>query len=297
MNYSLANLERARDSIPPYPSGKYSGRGIVFAGGGSYLPSTYIAVRRLRSLGCTLPVQIWHLGTAEFPVVLQRLFDPLDVAFVDALSIPGLRFYPDVRGWQCKPYAIFHSPFEEVLSIDADNYCMLDPSFLFDDPNYSGTGQIFWPDFIFPTPNKWSIPEATWEFLNLTPIPDYEMETGQLVVHKRFGWRGLNLALHMTDRADVFYGRYSYGEKEIYGLSWLFLGTPPYVIPHRPRMTEHLIRYQCAPNGDRLFLHGRKWILPADKNLELRWYPNETECIIWLREIEQAFHAHNAPRN
>ena len=48
------------------PSRCWQGRGIVICGGGlRYFPSAWVCINMLRRLGCGLPIQLWHLGSAE----------------------------------------------------------------------------------------------------------------------------------------------------------------------------------------------------------------------------------------
>jgi hypothetical protein len=46
--------------------------------------------------------------------------------------------HASLGGWQIKLFSIAHSPFEEVLSFDADNVALADPTPLFDDASYRG---------------------------------------------------------------------------------------------------------------------------------------------------------------
>src|SRR5947209_7644298 len=55
-----------------------AGRGVVIAGGGAkYLPGVWLCVNKLRRLGCTLPVQVWHLGEGEMDPPMRRLLQDL----------------------------------------------------------------------------------------------------------------------------------------------------------------------------------------------------------------------------
>ena len=61
-----ALLRAALDAPDPYPADRFSGRGIVIcAGGARLLTGAWVTINILRrTLGCTLPIQVWHLGTA-----------------------------------------------------------------------------------------------------------------------------------------------------------------------------------------------------------------------------------------
>src|SRR5947209_8212678 len=58
--------DRLLAALPPYPAGRFRGRGVVIAGGGpAYFPSLYVTVRAIRRVGCSLPVQVWYLGRED----------------------------------------------------------------------------------------------------------------------------------------------------------------------------------------------------------------------------------------
>ena len=72
------NARRAADAFvraaPPYPAGRFAGRGIVVCGGGEkYFPCAWVCLRMLRRVGCGLPVELWHIGQEELPAHLRAL--------------------------------------------------------------------------------------------------------------------------------------------------------------------------------------------------------------------------------
>lgn len=93
----------------------------------------------------------------------------------------------------------------------------------------------------------------------------------------------------MNEFADYFYETVSYGDKDLFTFGWDLVGQSPYRIPKRPEIAGELVRHQFAPNGSELFLHGRKWVLPAEKNLRCPWYPREAECVAWLQELTKGW--------
>jgi len=63
----------AVEALREYPTGGFSGRGIVIcAGGPKHLHCGWICIKMLRHLGCTLPIEVWHLGPEEIPEVVKR---------------------------------------------------------------------------------------------------------------------------------------------------------------------------------------------------------------------------------
>src|SRR5439155_27024498 len=78
----------------PVPLGRrYAARGIVICGGGpKHFPNAWVCIRMLRHVGCSLPIQLWHLGSEELPRQWKRLLDAWEVRCVDALEVR--RKYP-----------------------------------------------------------------------------------------------------------------------------------------------------------------------------------------------------------
>jgi hypothetical protein len=80
-----------------------------------------------------------------------------------------------------KAIVVILSSFREVLLLDADQVPVSDPSPLFDDPDFSRTGALFWPDF-------WG---ASWApdapaILGVPPsaLPSGSFESGQMLLDK-----------------------------------------------------------------------------------------------------------------
>ena len=247
----------------PYPGGQ-RGRGIVIAGGGRYLTSAYVTARVLRHVGCTLPIQLWHL-TGEVDAAMRRLLRPLGVRCVNADAVARRRPFRFVeghwwKGWQLKPFAIVHSSFREVLYLDADCYPVRDPAFLFDWKGYRERGSIFWPDL----PGSHGLfPANLWAIFGVPLQVDHPFESGQLVVDKARCWRELSLALHYNAQADYTY-RLVWGDKDTFLLAWRRMGRAYGTTGHDSAWDTHTI-VQHDDLGQPLFLHRcrDKWRLDS----------------------------------
>jgi hypothetical protein len=286
VTYSRQTLETQLRHPPPNP-GNFRGRGVVVSAGGFYLISGYVAIRSLRAAGCTLPIQLWHLGADELPVQARPLFERHGVECVDSFEVRKRKPMRLLGGWQNKLFSIVNSPFEEVFSFDADNVALGDPTPLFELPQFRAHGQIFWPDFLFEQDNDWTIKPYAWEFLGLPPRRGAELESGQLLVSKSACWEPLMLTFHMNEHSDFYYERCTFGDKDTFRLAWECLGRPPYVVPQRPEMVEFPVRLQHAPDGTALFQHSRKWLLPLARNEPMPGFRLESQCLGWLAELEE----------
>lgn len=225
-----------------------SWRGIVLCGGGSLLPGVWVTVNLLRQFGCKLPVELWHIGPEELPPVYRKLLTPMDVRSVDAREVwhKCVGAAP-LSGWQAKVLAVVKSSFREVLYIDADNHPTKDPAFLFDDPLYTSTGALFWPDRIKHGPDS-----KLWELFDV-PYRDEEMhETGQFVIDRTRHWHALQVAMHCNQWSRFWY-QHSHGDTALLRFAMHKLGDKFSMLPHRllevpvARQVEDLKTLETTP--------------------------------------------------
>jgi len=282
---------------PPYPAARFSGRGIVMAAGGPlHFAGAWVVLNVLRRIhNCQLPVQLWYLGPDELSSAMIELLRPLGVECVDALQVR--KRYPARRlgGWECKPYAIIHSPFREVLWIDADNTPLIDPELLFSEPAYQRTGAIFWPDVTSLPPRH-----PIWEICRVPWRHEPEFESGQIVLDKARCWPALQLTMHLNEWSDFYY-QHVLGDKETFHVAWRMLNQPFGMPVQAPRSA--LGRWPHAPETDggtlTLFQHGMdgreifhhrtgiaKWSLLGD-HLSFDGFPFEAESLQYLAELHE----------
>ena len=74
---------------------------------------------------------------------MLRLLERFDIEIVDASEVRKVHPMRTFGGWQCKPYAILHSPFEKVILLDADNFALHDPALLLDTPELETLAHCF----------------------------------------------------------------------------------------------------------------------------------------------------------
>jgi hypothetical protein len=120
-----------------YPEGRFRGRGIVtVAGGQSYLAGAWASFSILRAMKVDLPMQLWFFGEGEFDNKTRALFSEIGVECVDIQKVlkenPAKNLSPEYASqrrfalFEMKCYSILHSPFEEVLFLDADDIALRD---------------------------------------------------------------------------------------------------------------------------------------------------------------------------
>jgi len=265
-------------TIEPYP-GIFWGRGIVTcAGGVKYNTCAWVLIKMLRKLGCKLPIQVWYLDESERDESWTTLVKGLGVDCVDAEVIRKEHPHPRLGGWQLNPYSILHSPFKEVLFLDADNVPVLDPTYLFDDAEYRAAGAIFWPDG-GRTPRD----SPRWQVFGVPFRDEPEQESGQILINKETCWAPLRLCNWYNEHSDFYY-RIVYGDKDTFRFAWHRLGRP-YAMPSRG--VEKLPRTLCQHDmsGRRIFQHRclAKWSLGDNRRLPGFIY--EEDCLKFLDEL------------
>jgi hypothetical protein len=246
----LRQAEAFLAALPAYPKDRYRGRGVVIAGGGDrFFPSLYVTIRALRYVGCRLPIQVWYLGRKhELPPNRKAILAPFEVRCVDADRVR--RRYPARRldGWELKVFAALHSPFEEVLFLDADCYPCRNPEFLFELDEYRARGAIFWPD------TEVEDLRLAWSAFGVPdPRRQGSIESGQFLVNKRLCWEPLNLAWFYNDHSDYYY-RYCFGDKHTFEVAWTRCARP--FVMWAPTATCMEVAYlHRGPDRQPVFVH------------------------------------------
>lgn len=263
-----------------YPAERFSGRGIVLcAGGERYFTNAYVCASILRMHGCRLPIQFWHLGAREMSGEMRKLVTHLNIECVDAFSLRTKYPARILNGWELKPYALIHSPFEEVLLLDADNVAVRNPEYLFAADQYVQTGAIFWPDV-----GRLKASRAIWDIVGVTYRDEPEFESGQIVVDKRRCWKALQVTMLLNEWSDFYY-RHIYGDKETFHMAWRKLDQP-YSMPQRGIQALTGTFCQHDFGGSRVFQHRnrRKWELRGS-NASVVGFRFEKECMQFLDEL------------
>jgi hypothetical protein len=245
-------LRRKALEREPYPG--FAGRGIVIVGGGTYFPGAYVAACMARHVGWEGPIQIWHRGADE--PADAAILGPLDVELVDSDTHPARSSRRLLGGWEHKTFAIRHSPFQEVLYLDADAYLVADPSPVFAANRY---GAVFWPDLEQTDHNvKWALHGE------LDDPHGQGIQGGHVLLDKARAWDALCLADWINDHSDFYY-QHQYGDQDSWRLAWR-VRREPFCLAHpRPNWVESaFVQYGLPPRPRPLFVHrcGSKMFLP-----------------------------------
>jgi hypothetical protein len=251
-------LDERLASPQAYPSGRFSGRGIVTcAGGPRYFTCVWVLIWILRRVHRTsLPIQVWHLGVSEMSEGMRAILEEEGVEVVNAETVVSRYPARVSRGWPLKPYAIAHSRFQEVLYLDADTVPLCDPSAVFGWDIYRGAGLLLWPDLL-----DLKAENPIWKTLGLAPRDCISVESGIIAVDKARAWSVLDISVLLNEHWEDLYSLI-YGDKDAFLLSCPLLAYPEAMIAHRPFGLDNDL-VQRDPAGEP-FLHHRtcsKWSL------------------------------------
>jgi Mannosyltransferase putative len=254
-------------------------RGIVICGGGTkYFPGVWVCINMLRRLECQLPIELWHLGPGELNDTMRELVEPLGVSCVDGHHVQEKHPVRILNGWELKPFAIMHSRFREVLLLDADNVPIVDPTYLFDTPQYKDAGAIFWPDF-----GRLGADRNIWSLCGIPYRDEPEFESGQILLDKQRCWKELCLTMWFNEHSDFWY-RHFHGDKESYHMAWRKLNRP-YAMPSRRIHALPGTMCQHDFEGRRIFQHRNmaKWTIL--NNRRIPGFELEDLCLEILNQI------------
>lgn len=276
-----AALAEAAAADAQFPGDRFEGRGIVICAGGTRLfTCAWICVSLLRGkLGCTLPIEVWHLGPQEMGPAMRALMEDLGAEVIDAFEVAKRHQVQCLGGWELKSYALMHSRFREVLFLDADNVPVKDPGCLFERPEFQQTGALFWPDIV-----RLSRSNPIWAISGLPCHEGASLESGQMVLDKSRCWRALSLAHWMNQHSEAFY-EILYGDKDTFLIAWLLLGQPFHLVRHKPKLLDFTL-CQRDLDGSVLFQHRNdaKWILRGS-NPHVEGFRFERECLELISKL------------
>jgi hypothetical protein len=229
----------------------------------------------------------------------RAILEALGVECVDADAVRASRPCRILNGWELKAFAVLHSPFEEVLFLDADCYPVRDPAPLWEAGEYLRTGAVFWPDLE-------GGPPLDWGPFGVAPTGRRSIESGQFLVNKRLCWRPLQLAWWYNDHSDWSY-LHGYGDKHAFEVAWARCGHRYGRFREDVEWSLHSFKH-VGPDGELLFVHRCKdkfrfgeadprYMNPQTfaANVVHPDLPLEGECFAWLEELKEALGMSPAP--
>jgi len=225
-----------------------SSRGIVIQAFDEVLSSVYAILKLLReNYNCQLPIELWSMeGELDMknPILQHILVTYGGGDKDDGASKITLRVIHDenVKSYMSKPYSIAYSYFEEVLFLDSDNFPLRDPTELFEEPGYQSTGAMFWKDFWAVSRDEFYMRRGSllWELLGIPPdasiVTDMELESGQIVIHRRKSQKALHILLFFARTFQEWFEPLALvlGDKDLFRLAWYLSDTPYFYQDQQP---------------------------------------------------------------
>lgn len=258
-------------------------KGIVIPGGGGrFAACTWVCASMLRRLGCRLPIQVWHMGGKEHDDQLFEMLAKLDVETVNVFDVMKEHHHEHMGGWELKPYAMLHSPFREVLLLDADNMPVVDPTYLFDTTEYANTGAIFWPDYWRTAPDR-----SFWEVMGIPYRDEPEFESGQVLIDKKRCWDALRLTNWLCERGVRLFWEHCYGDKDCFRAAWHRTNTPFSQPSQGVTTLSDYVMVQYDFEGRRLFQHRNiaKWEIGSNRRIHDFWH--QEECLKAVAQLRR----------
>mmetsp|Transcript_52122 Transcript_52122/g.124150 ORF Transcript_52122/g.124150 Transcript_52122/m.124150 type:complete len:398 (+) Transcript_52122:93-1286(+) len=189
-------------------------------------------VRILRMLGCELPIYN-ILYEDELPAAESRC-QGVSKEF-SGVSCMGMEKQRTGYGFS-KVWAVEAAPVNQVMFIDCDAFFVRDPTYLFEDGNFTKTGALFWTDIeghygsegklaaaLSLIPEERHVHQDEWWF-------QQGYDSGLLLVDKAASQKPFQVlkALITTPREDErkVLDMISLGDKDLWHVAWLMAGPP-----------------------------------------------------------------------
>jgi hypothetical protein len=269
----------------------WHGRGIVICGGGiRYFTNAWVCINRLRRTGCRLPIEVWHLGKPEMTPQMSKLLASLGAKTIDAFQMRKNHPTRLLGGWELKPYSVFHSRFNDVLFLDADNVPVRNPEYLFETEEFKSTGAVFWPDLDHGRDEK-SL--AVWRSCGLRRPHEPEFESGQMLFDKSRCALPLRFCVWLNENSDFYY-RYLHGDKETFHIAFRKLKKKYSLVP---KPVDWIDSTMCQHDfeGRRIFQHRNmdKWDLIGNRRIQDFWF--EDECRSYITSLKERWNGSLRP--
>jgi hypothetical protein len=192
--------------------------GVLYVGGGRYWPGVVVGVRLLRHVGYKGPIEIWHGHYSDSEPIEESDVASYDVRITNALEVAKTTRPRILRGWEAKLHAIRHTRFRRILFLDADAYCVHDPTPYFDrfhDFAFWGEDNrdhIRWPNVVLSERKR-----------NVVGV-----QGGQLFIDREKAWP-LVIASDWICQHSDFYFQHIFGDQDAWRLV-LSLTDLPYTV-------------------------------------------------------------------
>jgi Mannosyltransferase putative len=233
--------------VPNYNDFSFSGKGLVIAASGNryrYITGLYMNLYVLRKLhNSNIPIEIFYVGKKEefSPRIKQMLIDLGNITIYNLLDRLNYNVQEeDLRGYQTKPLAVIASSFEEVIVMDADALCFIDPTYMFTLDGYISQGMLLFKDYVD------CMNFISRDFIEMIGIgvdnycrytDDFEIDSSVVVVNKEKYWDALYTICVINVKSDSYHkSKNVLGDKDTWLIGSLFNDHHPYISTPTPKI-------------------------------------------------------------
>jgi hypothetical protein len=190
----IANGKTFESSLDLFYQFDRGSQGIAMTTGNRLAPLTLVAINVIRSLNCTLPIEVFYDGEEDLNSKWKMHFSKIPnltmVNYADIVNTEGFNF----KSWSSKPFCILFSSFQKVIFVDSDAIFFQNPEILLP---LLESGNVFFRDR--GANNRDWIPKQNRFIKEMIPSPSkytqmenriwkgtaaHEMESGVLVIDK-----------------------------------------------------------------------------------------------------------------
>lgn len=237
----IDNMFASDSSLPP---DYIKGKSIVTSVYDGEFATGFVLLTELTRLHNILPIEVFHrageLNRKQIDILTAISPGLITVKQIQGNAKDFTTPYGTKAGWSTKIYALYESSYAENLWIDADNFPIINPEYLFKDQEYITKHCLFWRDLMSPDrANRYHDKAPIWPIFNVSQNDGEPFETGQLLVNKPRCWPQIRLVKHYADNCEVYYN--FGGDAETFRMAWQHWHL-------RNGGTQLYINYQSDPN-------------------------------------------------
>lgn len=233
--------------LPHYQKYDFQGKGIVIAASGlryKYVTGLYMNIYVIRKLfKSNIPIEIVYVGQKEkFNEHIQKKIMELGHIKIIDLTEKLNTNLPEkkLKGYRTKPLAVLASSFKEVILMDADALCFIDPNYFFNIKGYQTHGMVLFKDYVK------CLKYVNKKFINNIGIGyetfcekthGLEIDSSCIIINKEIAWEALHTICLINVESKAYYNKtFSnvLGDKDTWLIGSLFCEFEPYVINSNP---------------------------------------------------------------
>ena len=202
---------------------KHSKGVVTVAGGDKYNTNATLAMKTVRHFDKNIPIFWGYIGEHEMPDKWRNFINEEigNVIFYNVdKKADGSTKEKSAGGWQAKPKTIQAAPFDYILFLDADNFLLRNPFFLFETKEFLNSGACIWRDIGYQQWNKEQL-VTLGDVFKIDKLDPGQAESGQILINKQYPGteRALNRCIEYNENSDIYY-KVVYGDKDTFPIAF-----------------------------------------------------------------------------